>query len=273
MTSKERQHPSKKAAMAVGVTDSTPSSSQTGALSSQKPAIAIEVTESTPPSSQSSALGSQKLLEAQTDIEGPAQRGFNFFQLPPEIRNRIYHLIFVKPGYIGSEGTLTKAFYSDAAKWRNLAFTRCCRQVYNESADIFYAKNGFEFFYIRPFLEFIEAIGIKRRMLLTKIKFHHTKGTPFIALRYLKSCKNLKEVGIYARCIKKNTNSCWEYPMENAKGFFLGSHSSIKYGEVLRFGKAIASDEYPGEGKCGVKMSLFGSLVKVKREEYDLYKR
>lgn len=236
-------------------------------------AMAVKITEPTPSSPQSSALNFQKPLEARTGIEGPAHRGFLFLQLPPEIRNRIYDLVFVKPGYIGSEGTLTKAFYHDAAEWRNLDFARSCRQVYNESADIFYARNGFEFFYIRPFLEFIEAIGNKRRMLLTKIRFHHTKGTPFIVLRYLKSCKNLEELEIHARCIKKKTNSWWEYPMKNAKSFFLGPYSSIEFEEVLRFGKAIASDEHPDEGKRGATMFLVDSLEKVKREENGKYKR
>ena len=249
MTSKERQHPS------------------------EQPIMATEIIKSTPFSSQTSAVGYQKPLEARPGVGGPAHRGFPFLQLPPEIRNRIYHLVFVKPGYIGSEGTLTKAFYHDAAEWRNLAFARSCRQVYNESADIFYARNGFEFFYIRPFLEFIEAIGNKRRKLLTKIRFHHTKGTPFIILRYLKSCKNLEELEVHARCVKKKTNSWWEYPMKDAKGFFLGSHSRIEFGEVLRFGKAIASDENPTGGKSLATMFLVESLQKVKAEEKGKYKR
>ena len=239
--------------------------------------MAIESTKSAPSCSQISALGSQKPLQARTGVDGPAHGGFPFLQLPPEIRNRIYHLIFVKPGYIGSEGTLTRAFYSDAAKWRNLAFASSCRQVYIESADIFYARNGFEFFYIRPFLEFLEAIGYKRRKLLTKIKFHHTKGTPFIVLRYLKSCKNLEELEIYAKCFKKTTKSWWEYQMKNAKRFFLDSHSSIEFGEVLRFGKAITCDEHPDEdpdeGKIRATKSLVESLVKVKREQNGTYKR
>lgn len=224
-------------------------------------------------SSQTGALGSQTPLDARTGVEGTAHCGFPFLQLPPEIRNRIYHLVFVKPGYIGSEGTLTKAFYHDAAKWRNLAFARSCRQVYNESADIFYARNGFEFFYIRPFLEFIEAIGIKRRKLLTKIRFHHTKGTPFIALRYLKSCNNLEELEVRARCMKKRTKSWWEYPMKNAKSFFLGSHSSIEFGDVLRFGKGFTRDEHPAEGKQQATLLLVESLLKVKAEENGNYKR
>ena len=249
MTSNDHQYPSEEAASAVDGKDSTPASNQ------------------------SSASGPQNSFDARPGMKSPAHRGFSFLQLPPEIRNRIYDLVFVKPGYIGSGGSLTKAFYYDAAKWRNLAFARSCRQVYKESADIFYARNGFEFFYIRPFLEFIEAIGYKRRNLLTKIRFHHTKGTPFIVLRYLKSCKNLEELEVYARCIKKKTNSWWEYPMKNAKSFFLGSHSVIEFEEVFRFGKAIASDEEPSEGKHLATMFLVESLQKVKREERGKYKR
>ncbi|KAI9877625.1 MAG: hypothetical protein M1830_003274 [Pleopsidium flavum] len=200
---------------------------------------------------------------------------FPFLKLPAEIRNRIYDLVFVSHEYIGANGTLTKAFYHEAAKYRNLAFASACRQIYQESANIFYAKNGFEFFYIRPFLEFLEAIGAKRRKLLTKLKYNYSSGTPFVVLRYLKSCTNLEELEVSARVVMTNRkNSWWAYPLKDAKGFFLGSNPVIEFGGVRKFGKAESvSDEPPSARVHKARRSLAESLVKVKREENGHYKR
>lgn len=208
-------------------------------------------------------------------LESDARHVFPFLKLPPEIRNRIYDLVFVSPQYIGANGTLTKAFYHDAAKYRHLAFASACRQIYQESANIFYAKNGFEFFYIRPLLEFLEAIGAEGRKLLTKIKFSCTKGTPFIVLRYLKSCTNLQELEVSTRIVMPSRkNSWWAYPLKDAKGFFLGSNRVIEYEEVRGFGKAAAAAEGPDQRRIdGEKDNLTRSLRAVKREEKGLLKR
>lgn len=200
---------------------------------------------------------------------------FPFLRLPAEIRNRIYDLVFVSDEYIGANATLTKAFYHDAAKYRNLAFASACRQIYQESANIFYAKNGFEFFYIRPFLEFLEAIGLDRRMLLTKLKYNYSNGTPFVVLRYLKSCKNLEELDVSVRIVMTSRKkSWWAYPLKHAKPFFHGVTSSMDFGDVRKFGKAEqAADEPPLARVNKAKASLLNSLVKVKGEESGYYKR
>jgi len=212
---------------------------------------------------------------ASAPVEVDTRFIFPFLKLPAEIRNRIYDLVFVSDDYIGANATLTKAFYHEAAKYRNLAFASACRQIYQESANIFYAKNGFEFFYIRPFLEFLEAIGVKRRMLLTKLKYNYSNGTPFVVLRYLKSCKNLAGLEISARVVMTNRKtSWWAYPLKDAKGFFLGSNSVIEFGDVRKFGKAgQASKEPPLARIETVKSPLTESLMKVKREESGHYKR
>ena len=207
--------------------------------------------------------------------EAGAHHVFPFLKLPPEIRNRVYDLVFVSDRYIGANGTLTRAFYHDAAEHRHLAFASACRQIYQESANIFYAKNGFEFFYIRPFLEFIEAIGVDRRKLLTKLKFNCSSGTPFIVLRYLKSCTNLQELEVSARIVMPGRpKSWWAYPLKDARAFFLGSNQDIEYENIRRFGKATTALQDPPQARIDrAKSNLDKSLRAVKQEESGERKR
>lgn len=202
--------------------------------------------------------------------------GLPFLKFPPEIRNRVYEFLFVSPIYIGSEGASTKSFYKDASRWRNLTFAKSCRQMYNESGDIFYAKNGFEFFYIRPFLEFMEAIGIQRRRILTKLKYHCSNGRPFIALRYVRSCTSLRELEVSARVVMKNKkNSWWSYPVENPlKVFLTASSDPIIIGSKQGFGKAITTNEEPSkENVEKSRAALTRALEQVKKEASGLYRR
>ncbi|MCJ1257788.1 hypothetical protein MMC24_005614 [Lignoscripta atroalba] len=201
-------------------------------------------------------------------VERSSRTTFPFLKLPPEIRNRCYDLIFVSPKYIGSNGTQTKSFYKDAAKWRNLSFARSCRQIYSESGNIFFARNGFEFYYIRPFLEFLEAIGINRRRLLTKIRYIFSGGRPYVGLRYLRSCTNLQVLEIHIRVVMQNKrNSWWLYSMENAKDFFFTDFRGMVFGTAVGVGKAVGTVESPPLSKIALaKLDLVHALVKFKNE-------
>ncbi|KAL8747390.1 MAG: hypothetical protein Q9190_000736 [Brigantiaea leucoxantha] len=145
---------------------------------------------------------------------------FDFLGLPPEIRNRIYHLLYISPKYIGTAyGNQTRQFYKDATKWRNLGLVKVCRQIYNESADIFFIKNGFEFSYVTPMYHFMRSIGIRQRRMITKIRYRHDvyrNGLPFKALRYLRSCENITELEILGTSYYSN-----RVALENAKAYFL----------------------------------------------------
>jgi len=220
-------------------------------------------------SSPDSTITGSALPEADT------HHAFPFLQLPPEIRNRIYDLVFVSPQYIGANSAVTKAFYHDATRYRHLAFASACRQLYQESANIFFAKNGFEFFYIRPSLEFLEGIGAERRKLLRKIRFNCSKGAPFIVLRYLKSCTNLQELEVSARiAMPSRKSSWWAYPLKDAKGFFLGSNRAIAFGDVRVFGKAVTVLQGPGQARIEQAIrNLASALRAVKNEEDGVYKR
>ncbi|MCJ1374643.1 hypothetical protein MMC20_005875 [Loxospora ochrophaea] len=207
-------------------------------------------------------------------------RSFPFLSLPPEIRNMVYELVFVSPEYIGSRGNHkpnSKIFYEDVRKWRNTAFARVCRQVYTESNNIFFAKNGFEFFYLPPLLSFLGKIGPERRLLLTKISYSHKDGSPFLALRYLRSCKNLRELDISVRVLHPHNvrNSLWKFPLKNAKDFFLTDYSDIEFDDAQPSGGAFISGFGPQEQVRSIKTkaSLIKALELVKKEITGLYTR
>lgn len=197
------------------------------------------------------------------------RRGPSFLSLPPEIRNTIYDLVFVSPDYIGTHGMTNSLFFNDVDKWRNLNFAMSCRQVYTESANVFYAKNGFEFYYIRPFKAFMEQIGVERRRLITKLNYNFLKGSPFIVLRYLRSCTNLQQLNISLRVLKsgRENQGWWLYPVRNVKDFIFTDYKKLEFGEASGFGEAHESE---ARGECQVpprqRDALFGALVKVKDE-------
>ena len=209
-------------------------------------------------------------------------RVIDFLKFPPEIRNNIYDIIFVKPTYIGFKAAgvavQTNTFYKDAAKWRNMAFAISCRQVYDESANIFYANNGFEFFYIRPLHEFLEAIGITKRLLITKLRVHiiseSRKGrAAFLALRYLGSCQALQSLEIFGRYLDNGLFS-WEFPLKNAKNFFIDGYDEVEFGEAQQFGLDLDTNESPpklspNDTQVAIQFSFTGlrsALNRVKQE-------
>lgn len=212
------------------------------------------------------------------------EQGLEFLSFPRQIRDTVYGFIFVKPTFIGYETKFTKPFYKDAITWRNLAFAGSCRRIWNESLRVYLNRNGFEFYYIRPFLEFLEKIGIRGRRLLTKLRWHHHKRSqPFIVLRYLRSCTALKTLAVFARVtVEKRKNFWWGVPLLNAKAFFLSNHSKIRFGIAQGFGKGAESDEEPptfgaktafGEFETRSLVSLSENLKKVKWEVSGEYKR
>lgn len=170
---------------------------------------------------------------AEPTVSVAADRKFDFLSLPPEIRNRVYEFVFVSPHYIGTAyGTLTRQFYRDAIRWRNLHFLKACRQIYNESSGIFFARNGFEFSYITTLQHFMRSIGIKHRRLITKLRYFHSafRGRPFKALRYLRSCENLIDLeicGIFSYTDKML--------LKKASAFFLTEYSTIAWEKCSDF--------------------------------------
>ena len=210
-------------------------------------------------------------------------QGIDFLSFPRKVRDNIYSFISTKPSFIGCDTKFTKPFYRDAIAWRNLDFAGSCRQIWNESLRVYLANNGFEFYYIRPFLEFLEKIGIRGRRLLTNIRWHHhKKSRPFIVLRYLRSCTALQTLRVFARVtVKERKKFWWGVPLLNAKDFFLTKHSKIEFGTAQGFGKGAEVDEEPpdlgakasGWFETGSLVTLSENLKKVKWEVSGSYKR
>ena len=211
-------------------------------------------------------------------------QGLNFLSFPRAVRDNIYSFIFIKPTFIGGQCKFTKPFYKDAIAWRNHAFAGSCRQVWDESLKVYLGGNGFEFFFIRPFLEFLEKIGIRGRRLLQHIRWHHHgKSRPFIVLRLLRSCRNLQTLQVFARVTSKDQkNFWWGVPLLNAKSFFLSDYERIEFGPAQGFGKGADVDEESpdfsartAEGKFETVplATLMDNLKKVKWEVSGHYKR
>lgn len=211
---------------------------------------------------------SDKFFDEVTATATSPHRGPSFLSLPPEIRNMIYDLVFVSPAYIGTNGMTNSLFFKDALKWRNLDFAMSCRQVYIESANVFYAKNGFEFYYIRPFKAFLESIGIERRRLITKLNFNFLKGSPYVVLRYIRSCTNIQQLNISLRVM--HPQGWWLYPVQNVKEFLFTNFNKLEFGEATGFrgapdGKATGELTMAQRGRS----ALCSALKKAKHE--DIY--
>ena len=211
-------------------------------------------------------------------------KGLDFFGFPREIRDEIYSHIFVKPSAIGAESKFTKPFWRDAIKWRNHNLAGTCRQIWNESLRVYLRQNAFEFYFIRPFLEFLEKIGIRGRRLLTNVRWsHHARSMPFIAIRLLRSCTNLRNLEVFARLrVKERPGFLYRVPLLHAKRFFLTTYKRISFGNVTVFGKLVdANEEMPdlrsklmcGEYEQPALRTLSQNLKKVKWEISGHYKR
>ena len=174
-------------------------------------------------------------------------QGIDLLGFPKEIRNDIYRCISAKSSNIGGQSKFTKPFYRDALTMRSLDFAGSCRQIWNESLRIYLLRNGFEFFFIRPMLEFLEKIGIRGRRLIPELRIHHHKrSNPFIVLRLLRSCENLRELEIYARVtVKWRKNFWWGVPLLDAKRYFMTKYSTIDFGTPKAFGSDAKASDIP----------------------------
>ena len=211
-------------------------------------------------------------------------QGLDFFGFPREIRDEIYSHIFVKPIAIGAESKFTKPFWRDAIKWRNHSLAGTRRQIWNEPLRVYLRENGFEFYFIRPFLEFLEKIGIRGRRLLTDVKWcHHARSMPFIAIRLLRSCTNLRNLEVSVRVrVKEHPGFQYKLPLIHARRFFLANYSRISFGDATSFGKfGHAEEAIPdlrlkseiGEYEQHALRTLSDNLKKVKWEITGKYNR
>lgn len=185
---------------------------------------------------------------------------FPFQKLPPEIRNTIYKMAFITPEYIGKNSATLKNFRKEASKVRHLSFAMTCKQIYEESAGIFFGYNGFSFQDPDLLLRFLQAIGIRNRERLTKLAYIHdcsfkweeafshesagdddfdgylvkedvrSASYAFPALRYLKSCINIQTLDVYL-LVEMNDFYTEVIHMEDAKKLFMTTSTVVKWGE------------------------------------------
>ncbi len=139
---------------------------------------------------------------------------FPFQKLPPELRNRVYRYVFVSDDYIGTVDRTRPEFLRAARSFLNLNFLLSCSQVRSEASGIFYAENGFEFFYAISVTRFLQGIGKQNRELITKLRYNHRHGVNVQrGLKMISDCLNLRQFEI--RLLPANqlpTGHLWDAP-------------------------------------------------------------
>ena len=182
-------------------------------------------------------------------------------KLPPEVRLTIWEFsdLVKKDGYIGEslngKATTMDNFKKEVQYYRHWSCRLLCKAFSEEMLDIFYSRNGFEFFHFSVLLEFFESVGYRARQWLTKLKIHYTLAhktktessssavnTAYKGLRYLLSCERLQHLEINARVVPLKLKTAWlEYPVLNPLSVILQSHKPLVPG--LAFGPEERSGE------------------------------
>ena len=152
----------------------------------------------------------EKKLARRTVPETP----FKFLKLPPEVRKQIYELVFYRhsPPYVprhhepssrtGKERPNATVFMSPEVAEnmgkRCLKILLTCREIFMEAYPIFYRINVFYFKNMEVMTKFLQNIGAARRQELVEVHFAwlNLDVSTIRGLRLLKTCRNLKAVGI-----------------------------------------------------------------------------
>ena len=115
-------------------------------------------------------------------------------QLPPEIRQAIYHYTFVSP-----ETTVKMKYSPRFARERSvLSALTTCKTIYAEAFDLFYRLNHLEFASPAALYSFLDTIHPRRRLEITALTvtgfgFHYTSVPSAIkAFNLLLLCPNLR---------------------------------------------------------------------------------
>ena len=214
---------------------------------------------------------------------------FSFESLPPEVRNRIYEYVFVKPTnigersirdaiqcgthlFLGDERKCT-CFYLQATCWRNLSFASTCRLIHYESCEIYFASNGLTFYTVGPALHFLMAIGPRCRKLIRKLEFHipaNAEGI-FDVFRYLKSCTGLRELDISWEDVGiPDIDELWEVSIQDPMQFFLGNSNKLHLTVAML--ESIILEGVQSEWATTRLHCIANELFLVKREESGEYK-
>ncbi len=166
------------------------------------------------------------------------QDHFPLMRLPPELRNIVYRHIFVSPNGIGAAAIAAPQFFRAARSFVNRNFLLTCRQVYRESAHIFYCENLFAFAYVGAFLTFLKCLSMEQRQLLTKLRLSYAQGNIERALTIIvKDCHHLRGLEIRIRSAEGGPGK-WTWnaapilsPIDVVRG--LVSERDVKLGPVI----------------------------------------
>jgi hypothetical protein len=216
---------------------------------------------------------------------------FPFLQLPNEVRNMVYDCLFISPEhYIGRNMTSYIGFLKSFYVYRNVSFIRTCRQIYQETESMFFACNGFVFHRSSLLQRFLEGIGPKRRRMLTKLRFNWEMGDPYPALRFVRSCTNLRSLEINYIAWDLNPDhgviprgwslfgykSYWVFPLLRAMDIFFNDYEEYNWGEAVLVRKGSrhemwgpVDDRPQPMNRLEIALRLIRREVKYLRQRYE----
>jgi hypothetical protein len=172
-----------------------------------------------------SELGSEVDVDVEGEHESNTESGseseshlptFRILNLPAELRNKIYHCVFVHKGSINPSrriptthhragATLAERslYRSGVAPYSCLALLQTNKQVYVEAKGIFYAQNSFVFYYPNQLMMFMYSIREERRQYIERVTLWYKNqlqgdidsiDTNLAALMQLKNLKRFELV-------------------------------------------------------------------------------
>ncbi|OCK84070.1 hypothetical protein K432DRAFT_463249 [Lepidopterella palustris CBS 459.81] len=189
-------------------------------------------------------MKTQSMTEVAQCREPP--KGFRFLDLPAEIRNRIYDLVFVfhdgvNPSkrdpithYRSGVHHKSQKFRSGPTPFSSLALLQVCRQIHDEAHGILYAKNNLIFYYPTHLHFFLCALSESRLNYIREITLWYDNkaeggmDTIDLTLPLLRSLKSLKKLHIVfekSHQIRLRYSTDWPKRVADLK---FGGHDTLR---------------------------------------------
>ena len=135
---------------------------------------------------------------ARANAKNAVSTTFRLLDLPPELRNRIYHMILITNDliWIETRGLLTATDIVETGSFFEPPMLSVCQQIRNEATSIFYASNAFEGYDGVQISTWLKMLTLEKRNLLNDVwlapKLHVIGGSrnPWAAQLELENIRN-----------------------------------------------------------------------------------
>ena len=157
---------------------------------------------------------------------------FPFFDLPAEIRNMIYVLIFTTNSFIGHlcADVMQWVFVNFAREYRVIRqFERAMvnKQFWWESMTIFFSMNTFELHAFKALDSFLSHIGPTAASMIKYLRVFPRCDDPFPALCHLSVATGLKRLHIEISALVRK--ELLRFTLANAKEVILDNHDVLEF--------------------------------------------